>query len=121
MRKRWEPHLKFKDLLESWRQSATGARTATEYAVRLPLDDAARLQALADLFPGRTREQLVTDLLGAALQEVAAAIPYVPGEKVISRDDQGDPLYEDVGLTPRLIELTRKHRQRLEAELGKKS
>jgi hypothetical protein len=116
-----ELHLKFKDLLESWQQSASGARTAAEYAVRLPLDDAARLHALADLFPGRTKEQLVTDLLGTALQEIAAAIPYVPGAKVISRDDQGDPLYEDVGLTPRLIELTRKHRQRLEAELGKKS
>ena len=62
------------------------------------MDDAARLHALAELFPGRTREQIITDLLGAALQEVAAAMPYVPGKKVISTDEQGDPVYEDAGL-----------------------
>ena len=121
MRRFAEASVKFKELLDSWQNSASGARTAAQYAVHLPLDDAARLHALAELFPGRSREQLITDLLSAALQEVAAAIPYVPGSRVISRDEQGDPLYEDVGLTPRLIELTRKHRQRLEAELGKKS
>ena len=99
--------VRFKELLETWRQNASGARTVTEYPVRLPVDDAARLHALAELFPGRTREQLITDLLGAALQEVAAAMPYVPGKKVISKDEQGDPVYEDAGLTPRFAELTR--------------
>jgi hypothetical protein len=44
----------------------------------------------------------------------------VPGEKVISTDEQGDPLYEDAGLMPRLVELTRKHRKRLETELAKR-
>src|SRR5262249_591037 len=77
-------------------------------------DDAARLHALADLFPGRTREQLITDLLGSALQEVAAAMPYVAGSKVISTDEQGDPVYEDVGLTPRFTELTRKYNKSLD-------
>jgi hypothetical protein len=110
----------FKELLESWQAGASGARTAGEYAVRLPLDDAARLHALAEIFPGRTREQLITDLLSAALQELAASIPYVPGQTVISRDEQGDPLYEDAGLMPRLVELTRKYRRELEAELGKR-
>ena len=105
----------FKTLLESWREGAADTRTAAEYAVRLPIDDAARLHALAEMFPGRTREQLITDLLGAALQEVVAAIPYVPGTKVISTDEQGDPVYEDAGLMPRLIELTRRYRRELEA------
>ena len=114
-----ETHVRFKDLLESWRENAAGARTATEYAVRLPVEDAARLSALAELFPGRTREQIITDLLGAALQEVAAAMPYVPGKKVISTDEQGDPVYEDAGPTPRFAELTRQHKKKLEAELKK--
>jgi len=110
--------VRFKELLDSWHQTASGVRTVTEYAVRLPLDDAARLHALAEMFPGRTPEQLITDLLSAALQEVAAAMPYVPGKKVISTDEQGDPVYEDVGPTPRFIELTRKHRKKLEAAAG---
>lgn len=88
-------------------------RTAREYAVRLPLDDAARLHALAALFPGHSLEHIITDLMHAALGEIEAAMPYEPGPKVISRDDQGDPVYEDVGLTPRFEALTREFKKTL--------
>jgi hypothetical protein len=111
----------FKELLESWRESAAAPRTAKAYAVRLPVDDAARLGALADMFPGRTPEQLITELLGAALKEVATAMPYVPGKRVISTDEQGDPLYEDVGPTPRFMDLTRQHRRQLQTKPKKKA
>ena len=111
----------FKELLESWRAGAAAPRTVKAYAVRLPVDDAARLGALADMFPGRTPEQLITELLGAALKEVAAVMPYVPGPRVISTDEQGDPAFEDTGPTPRFMELTRKHRRKLEAKPKKKS
>jgi hypothetical protein len=43
-----------------------------------------------------------------------AAMPYEPGPQIISRDDQGDPVYEDVGLTPRFAELARKHKKSLQ-------
>jgi predicted DNA-binding protein len=111
--------MSFKDLLENWRDTAAQPRTATEYAVRLPVDDAARLAALAEMFPGRTPEQIITDLLGAALQEIETSMPYIAGKKVISNDDQGDPIFEDVGLTPRFVELTRRNRKKLETELAK--
>jgi hypothetical protein len=103
----------FKELLDSWRASAAAPRTVRAYAVRLPLEDAAQLAALAEMFPGRSAEQLLTELLGAALKEVAAAMPYVAGERVIATDEQGDPVYEDVGPTPRFIQLTRVHRRQL--------
>ena len=109
--------MSFKNLLDSWRESAAEPRTVRAYAVRLPVDDAARLLALAEMFPGRSPEQLITELLGAALEQLAAAMPYVPGEKVISTDEQGDPVYEDVGLTPRFMTLARRHRRQLQAEL----
>ena len=104
----------FKELIDSWQERATGERTAKSYSVRLPIDDAARLGALAEMFPGRSAEQLITELLGAALKEVAAALPYVPGTRAISADEQGDPVYEDVGPTPRFMALTRKHRRQLQ-------
>jgi hypothetical protein len=107
--------LRFKELLESWRGTAAAPRSARELAVRLPLDDAARLAALTEMFPGRTPEQLATELLGAALAEIAAAMPYVAGQRVIATDEQGDPVYEDVGPTPRFMELVRAHRARLAA------
>jgi hypothetical protein len=105
----------FKDLLESWRQSAAAPRTARSYAVRLPVDDAAQLAALADMFPGRAPEQLISELLTVALKELAAAMPYVAGKRVISTDEYGDPVYEDIGPTPRFIELARIHRRALAA------
>jgi hypothetical protein len=105
----------FKELLQSWRVSAAAARTAEAYAVRLPLDDAAQLAALAEMYPGRSPEQLLSELLGAALKEIAAAMPYVAGQRVIATDEQGDPVYEDIGPTPRFIQLARQHRRRLEA------
>jgi hypothetical protein len=107
--------VKFKVLLDRWKKEAAPARTAKEYAVRLNLDDAARLHALAALFPDRRIEELISDLLHAGLDEVAAAMPYVAGPKIISRDDHGDPAYEDVGLTPRFVELTRRCKKELQA------
>jgi len=108
--------VKFKPLLDRWKKDAAPARTAKEYAVHLPLDDASRLHALTELFPGRTVEEIITDLLSAGLDEIAAAMPYQAGPKIISRDDHGDPGYEDVGLTPRFVELTRKFKKSLEAK-----
>jgi hypothetical protein len=109
--------VKFKPLLDRWRKDPPPVRTAKEYAVRLPLDDASRLHALVELFPGLSLEEIVTDLLHAGLDEIAAAMPYEPGPRVISRDDHGDPVYEDIGMTPRFVELTRKLKKGLEADL----
>jgi hypothetical protein len=52
-------------------------------------------------------------LLGAALDELEASLPYVKGSKVVATDEMGDPLYEDIGLTPRFLTLSRRHLQRI--------
>ncbi len=103
--------MKFKELLASWNETVRPVKTAREYAVRLNVDDAARIHALADMFPGHSEEDILTDLLSVALQELEGAMPYRPGAKVISHDEQGDPIYEDVGLTPQFGELVKKYRQ----------
>jgi hypothetical protein len=108
-----------KELLQHWQGEAAGRVTAEQYPVRLDLDDAARIHALAEMFPGRSREQIITDLLHTALQQLAASMPYLQGRKVISTDEQGDPVYEDAGLTPRFMELTRRYRKQLESEQTK--
>jgi hypothetical protein len=105
--------VKFKPLLDRWKKDPVPVRTAKEYSIRLDLDDAARLHALSELFPGQPIDVMVTDLLHAALDEIAAAIPYERGPKVISRDDHGDPVYEDIGLTPRFVDLTRQFKKKL--------
>jgi hypothetical protein len=108
--------MKVRQLLEQWEKSASGRLTQREYRVRLPLADAAKLAALAEMYPRRSEEELISDLLSAALGEVEAAFPYVQGRQIIAEDDQGDPIYEDVGPTPRFVTLHRKHLDRLRRE-----
>ncbi|MEJ2604002.1 MAG: type 1 pili tip component [Gammaproteobacteria bacterium] len=110
--------MSFRELLDIWQKTPRVTKTKREYAVRLPVEDAARLHALEELFDGPALEQIITDLLGAALDELEAAMPYEPGERVIREDEQGDPIYEDAGLTPRFIELARKHLRSLESHDG---
>ena len=104
----------FKSLLDAWAAEHEPARTSETYAVHLRTEDAAKVHALAELFPGITHERVITDLLSVALEQVEAAIPYVPGDRVIREDEFGDPVYEDTGLTPKLLDLVKKYRKQLE-------
>lgn len=103
--------MRFNQLVQSWKKNDTGDLTQSLYSIQLPVEDAARLQALAELFPRRPVELLLTDLIKAALDEVEGSFPYVKGTKVSALDEEGDPIYEDVGLTPRFLELSRKYLQ----------
>lgn len=105
--------MKVRELLSLWEDTASATLTADSYQVKLNIEDAARLKALAEMYPRRHVEELISELLSAALEDVESAMPYVRGERVISHDEEGDPLYEDVGPTPRYLELTRKHRANL--------
>lgn len=105
--------MQIKDLVSHWVREATGELSEERYSVRLPLEDAARIEALAEMFPRRTREQLLAELLSVALDDLVSHLPYEQGTRVIAHDEEGDPIYEDVGLTPRLLALTREHTDRL--------
>ncbi|MCC5812974.1 MAG: type 1 pili tip component [Ectothiorhodospiraceae bacterium] len=109
--------MKVKQLIEAWEESASEIRTANEYRVKLPIHDAAKLSALREMFPGRSESDLITDLLSAALDDLEAAFPYVQGQRIVAEDEHGDPIYEDVGDTPRFRELSKKHLAKLQQEL----
>lgn len=109
--------MKVRELVAAWEETASERRTPYEYRVRLPIYDAAKLQALAEMYPGRSEQDLLTDLISSALDEVEASFPYVQGGRVIAEDEHGDPIYEDAGLTPRFKTLTRKHLKQLEKQL----
>ena len=97
-----------KNLLQEWAETAGPQRTAREYAVRLPMHDTARITALAEMFPLRSETAVITELLTAALDELENCLPYVEGTRIVEKDEQGDPIFEDVGPSRRFYELTRK-------------
>lgn len=102
-----------KELLQSWEQAKRVQMTAREYQVRLPIQDAARIAALAEMYPGKSETEIITDLLGLALDMVETAFPYKQGTRIIAEDELGDPIYEDIGPTPRFLELSKRHGERL--------
>ena len=106
--------MEIKELLERWERSNNVTMTAHEYKLRLPIQDAARVAALAEMYPLKSEDEIIAELLSVALDAVEATFPYVQGTKVIAEDELGDPIYEDAGLTPRFLALSRKYAARLE-------
>lgn len=98
-----------KQLLEHWQDEGGNGRDYEDFNVRIPIRDAARIHALADLFPEQGESRIVADLIESALRQLLDEIPYVKGDKVVAEDEMGDPIFEDAGLTPRLHSLTDKH------------
>jgi hypothetical protein len=107
--------MKIQDLIKRWQEQASDPLAAQEYCIRLSVYDAARIAALAEIYPGRTPAQLITELLHVALNELSEALPYIQGRKVVGEDECGDPIYEDVGPTPRFLALTQDYLQQLDA------
>jgi hypothetical protein len=111
--------MKIRELIRHWEKNAKGRLTHDRYQIQLDLEAAARLAALAEMYPKRQAEELLAELIGAALEELEAGLPYIKGSKVVATDEQGDPLYEDIGPTPRFLALSRKHLQDLVAQQDK--
>jgi len=94
-----------RELMTSWESSSHQVTGDQSYDLKLPLKDAARIEALVGLYPGLSRDEIITQLIGCALDEVERQMPYKQGKKVVSHDELGDPMYEDVGLTPKYLKL----------------
>lgn len=105
--------MKIQQLLNQWEQRAENNDPLHKFTLKLPRYEVAKIHALQEMYPGKSTDELLAELLVTALHELEAAFPYIQGDKVVAEDEDGDPIYEDVGPTPRFIALTRKHAARL--------
>lgn len=94
-----------RDLMSSWESASHKTTGGQSYQLDIPLKDAARIEALVGLYPGLNRDEVITQLIAVALDEVERQMPYKQGKKVVCLDEMGDPMYEDVGLTPKYLKL----------------
>ena len=108
--------MRISDLIMEWERSGGDHLTAREYRIQLPLHEAAKIAALTEMYPLRSETDIITELLTAALNELERAMPYVQGSKVIARDDHDDPVFEDIGPTPRFNALSKQYSERLKKE-----
>lgn len=97
--------MKVRELLTEWENTTERWKGDVDYTLKLPVKDAARLEALAALYPAVDKQTLINQLLHAALEEIESTMPYVQGPKVVAHDELGDPMFEDVGLTPEYLRL----------------
>ncbi|MAR89980.1 MAG: hypothetical protein SV765_11090 [Pseudomonadota bacterium] len=107
--------MRIQELVAHWEKANKGERTRQEFSIHLPLKEAAQILALKEMYPDCTEEQILTDLLCYALTELSQSFPYEAGQEV-ARDEYGDPIYEDAGLTPKFIRLAQKYRSTLESQ-----
>ncbi|MDX1800481.1 MAG: pilin assembly protein [Marinobacter sp.] len=107
--------MKIKDLVKYWDKHARGRLSRDAYFMALSDQHHKRLEQLSTLYPMKSSQDLIRDLVSAALDELETSFPYEQGSKVVAFDEDGFEIYEDKGLTPRFVSLSQKHIQRLKA------
>jgi hypothetical protein len=107
--------MKLNKLMQYWEKEFSGQLNENGYQIKLSEEDAARLEALSEMFPKYPKENLLRDLISSALNEVTSSFPYIEGKEVVARDEEGDPMYADIGPTPKFLTLTRKHLKQIHA------
>ncbi len=110
------------DLAKVWAAPDNSRLTAKQQSFRLPVHVAAKINALCDLYPHRTKTEIVGDLLATALEDVIQGLCWTEG-RLIGHDPSEGPIHED-SLTfegSRFQEAANKHFKAFERELGNKS
>ena len=111
--------MKSADLHKVWGAPDNSRLTAKQQSFRLPTHVAAKIDALCDIYPTRTKTEIVGDLLAAALEDLIPNLPSAAGAEVGKDPDHG-VLYEETGLIAEFRLRANKHFKDLEKELGNK-
>ena len=104
------PMNRYRTIQTKWDNFGRGKLSRHEYPVYLSENDAQRIEYLMDKYPRLSLEEIIRDLISAALEDVTEFFPYQQGENIVAYDELGDAIYEDQGLTPKFLALTKKHR-----------
>jgi hypothetical protein len=91
--------------------------TAKQQSFRLPTHVAAKINALCDIYPNRSKTEIVGLLLAAALDEAIANLPASKGEPSGPGPDNEIYFYA-TGMAVDFRRFANQHFRELEAELG---
>ncbi|NWO07792.1 MAG: hypothetical protein HLX50_19470 [Alteromonadaceae bacterium] len=58
------------ELPQQWASERSDVERPHRYNLRLPMEDAARIAALAELYPERSEGEILNDLVAAALDDL---------------------------------------------------
>jgi len=83
------------DLYKAWSVPRSSDQ-AQQLTVRMPADTFFKIQAIHEMFPGRSRNEIISDLLSTAVEEFEASLDseWIDlGGEPVGFDEEGEPIF----------------------------
>lgn len=109
--------MKPNELTTIWGAPEPPKLTPKQLSIRLPILVSAKISSLCELFPRKTKTEIVGDLLTMALDQLENSFLPVRGE-CLGPGEDGELCYEDIGIRADFLRLTEKQLRELEKEAG---
>lgn len=122
--------MKASTLHDVWASPDNTRLTPKQFSFRLPIHVAAKVAALCEMFPQKSRTQIIADLLTSALDELEQNLPEAVGYPISDEDEDNErmaadhlghdyiPLFHLGGPRGTFRRLANQHFADLERELG---
>lgn len=108
--------MKTTDLLKVWGAFDNKRLCAKQFSIRLPVHVAARISALCDMYPSKTKTDIISDLLASALDHIEETLPMYKDQ--IPMEIDGKEVYANIGPRVNFHHLSNTYYRELETELG---
>ena len=112
--------MKAAELSKLWGAPDNSRLTPKQQSFRLPVHVAAKIDALCEIYPNKSKTEIVGDLLATALEDVIANLPADRGRQVGDRPETG-AMFEECGLRAEFRARANKRYKEMERELGNKN
>ena len=124
-----------KDLVKVWDAPDHSILTPKQISIRLPILAAARISALCEMYPRKSKTQIISDLIVTALDQIYVSLPSIKGEylgpdpgafnkdndlnayREDTNQDSVGSVYEDIGPRGCFLRLTKKYIKELAKEV----
>lgn len=122
--------MKASSLHDIWASPDNTRLTPKQFSFRLPVHVAAKVAALCEIYPQKSRTQIIADLLTSALDDLEQNLPMTLGDPIRGEDEQNErnlaeyegrdyiPIFTVGGPRARFRWIANKHFKELEQELG---
>ena len=122
--------MKASSLHDVWASPDNSRVTPKQFSFRLPIHVAAKIAALCEMYPQKSRTQIIADLLTTALDELEQSLPMSAGAPVDEQEEHDqrwvcaqigeeyEALFHMGGPRAKFRHLANEHFRELERELG---
>ena len=111
-----------KDLVKIWTAPDHSKLTPKQISLRLPIQVTAKISALCDMYPRKTKTEIIGDLLATALEQLEQGLDSTNHNLLGHHPETEEEIYESYsGPLKNFRTLTDKYLKELEAEIGEKS